>query len=66
MRRVGDRANAAPELKMQKVGVLHFSSLNVKQLVGVKRLEVGAIEAMGLVSSMKYHEDHSSTGENPV
>jgi hypothetical protein len=65
MRRVGERANAAPEQKGHKVGVLRFASLDVK-LVGVERLDVGAMEAMGLVSSMIHRYDIASTGGNLV
>jgi hypothetical protein len=64
MRRAGERANAAPEQKGQKVGVLRFASLDVKQLVGVERLDVGVMKAMGLVSSMNRPHDLASTGEN--
>jgi hypothetical protein len=64
MRRVGKRANAAPEQKGQKIGVLRFASVDVKQLVGVKRLDVGAMEPMGLLSSMNHRHDLASTGEN--
>jgi hypothetical protein len=51
---------------MQKVGVLRYSSLDVKQLVGVERMDVGVMEAMGLVSNMNHHDDLASTGENHV
>jgi uncharacterized protein YggE len=41
MRRAVGRANAALEQKGQKVGALRFASLDVKQIVGVARLEMG-------------------------
>lgn len=40
MRRAMGRASAALEQKGQKVGVLRFANLDVKQLVGVSRMDV--------------------------
>lgn len=40
MRRAVGRANAALEQKGQKVGSLHFANLDVKQLMGVSRMDV--------------------------
>ena len=40
MRRAVGRANAALEQKGQKVGALRFANLDVKQLVGVSRMDV--------------------------
>jgi uncharacterized protein YggE len=40
MRRAVGRANAALEQKGQKIGALRFASLDVKQIVGVARLDV--------------------------
>ena len=40
MRRAVGRANAALEQKGQKVGVLRFANLDVKQLVGVSHMDV--------------------------
>jgi len=42
MRRAMGRANATLEQKGQKIGVLRFANLDVKQIVGVARLEVGS------------------------
>jgi hypothetical protein len=49
---------------MSKVGVMRFSSLDVKQLVGVEQLDVGVMEEMELASSMNHRHDLGSTGEN--
>jgi uncharacterized protein YggE len=40
MRRAVGRANAALEQKGQKIGALRFASLDVKQIVGIARLDV--------------------------
>jgi hypothetical protein len=40
MRRAVGRATAALEQKGQKVGALRFANLDVKQLVGVSRMDV--------------------------
>jgi uncharacterized protein YggE len=41
MRRAVGRANAALEQKGQKVGVLRFANLDVKQIAGISRIDVG-------------------------
>ncbi len=43
MRRAMGRANAALEQKGQKIGVLRFANLDVKQIVGVARLDVASL-----------------------
>jgi len=43
MRRAVGRASAALEQKGQKVGALRYASLDVKQLLGVARLEAAQI-----------------------
>jgi uncharacterized protein YggE len=48
MRRATGRANAALEQKGQKVGALRFATLDVQQLVGVERLDVGALGKLQL------------------
>jgi uncharacterized protein YggE len=52
MRRAVGRANAALEQKGQKVGALRFASLDVKQLVGVERLEVATIQSLPLETTV--------------
>jgi uncharacterized protein YggE len=44
MKRAIGRANAALEQKGQKVGALRFASLDVKQLVGVARLDAYSVQ----------------------
>lgn len=46
MRRAIGRANAALEQKGQEVGALRFANLDVKQLVGVSRLDVESLESV--------------------
>jgi uncharacterized protein len=52
MRRAVGRANAALEQKGQKVGALRFASLDVSQLVGVERLDVGTIGSLQLETAV--------------
>lgn len=46
MRRAVGRASIALEQKGQKLGALRYASLDVRQLVGVARLELGSIGTM--------------------
>ncbi|HXN23702.1 MAG TPA: SIMPL domain-containing protein [Candidatus Dormibacteraeota bacterium] len=52
MRRAVGRANAALEQKGQKIGALRFASLDVKQIVGVVRLETSMIETVDITSGV--------------
>jgi len=51
MRRAVGRATAALDQKGQKVGALRFASVDVKQIVGVARLEVRSLEQLVEVSA---------------
>lgn len=51
MRRAVGRATAALDQKGQKVGTLRFASVDVKQIVGVARLEVRSLEQLVEVSA---------------
>ncbi len=50
MRRAVGRATAALEQKGQKVGALRFANLDVKQLVGVSRMDVYQVAQYGLAA----------------
>jgi uncharacterized protein len=54
MRRAIGRANAALEQKGQKVGALRFASLDVKQLMGVARFDVGSVSETVVVTSRAF------------
>jgi hypothetical protein len=44
MKRAIGRAHAALEQKGQKVGALRFASLDVRQIIGIARIQVTAID----------------------
>ena len=66
MRCAVGRATALLEQKGQKIGVLRFANLDVKQLVGVTRVDVYTVSALGTVQTSKASTGRGMAHKAPV